>query len=132
MVIKTHTQRIDSKFIRDNFRPNSGYMSFYNHITTVFLARRGSCFDKTVCYVANKSPPLVRCRLHLDAPPDLAPPDESPVALHSPAERDLLPDAGAHGRRQPDLGQVGLDCDDAAAGRQRANVDHEHLLLPEF
>ena len=81
---------------------------------------------------ANKSPPLVRCGLHLDTPPDLAPPDESPVALHSPAERDLLPDTGAHGRRQPDLGQVGLDCDDAPARREGTDVDHEHLLLPEL
>ena len=87
---------------------------------------------------ANKSPPhrpappLVGCRLHLDAPPDLTPPDESPVALHSPAEGNLLPDAGAHGRRQPDLGQVGLDCDHAPARREGTNVDHEHLLLPEL
>ena len=78
------------------------------------------------------APPLVGCRLHLDAPPDLTPPDESPVALHSPAEGNLLPDAGAHGRRQPDLGQVGLDCDHAPARREGTNVDHEHLLLPEL
>ena len=42
MVIKTRIPRIDSKFIRAKFRINSGYMSFYNHITTVFLGRRGS------------------------------------------------------------------------------------------
>ena len=42
MVIKTHIPRIGSKFGPDEFRINSGYMSFYNHITTVFLGSRGS------------------------------------------------------------------------------------------
>ena len=76
--------------------------------------------------------PLVRSGLHLDAPPNLPPPDEPPVALDPPAERDLLADAGADGRRQPDLGQVGLDGNDAAAGRQRADVHHEHLRLAQL
>ena len=51
MVIKTHVPRIGSKFGPDKFRINSGYMSVYNHITTVFLASRGSCFDKSFGYI---------------------------------------------------------------------------------
>ena len=35
MVEKTHVPRIGSKFIRAKFRTNFGYMSFYNHVTTV-------------------------------------------------------------------------------------------------
>ena len=54
------------------------------------------------------------------------------MTLDPPTERDLLADAGADGRRQPDLGQVGLDGDDAAAGRQRADVHHEHLGLAQL
>ena len=51
-----------SKFVPDEFRINSGYMSFYNHITTVFLAQRGGCFDKSVGYIW----------LLLDVPVDVA------------------------------------------------------------
>ena len=56
MIIKTHIPRMGSKFVPDEFRINSLCMSFYNHITTVFLAQRGSCFDKTVCYIASMPP----------------------------------------------------------------------------
>ena len=42
MVEKTHVPKIGSKFIRAKFRTNFGYMSFYNHITTVEIAERGA------------------------------------------------------------------------------------------
>ena len=35
MVEKTHISRIDSKLIKANFKPNFGYMCFFNYITTV-------------------------------------------------------------------------------------------------
>ena len=35
MVEKTHTPKIGFKFGPDQFRINSGYMCFFNHITTV-------------------------------------------------------------------------------------------------
>ena len=51
-----------SKFVPDEFRINSGYVGFHNHITTVFLAQRGGCFDKSVGYIW----------LLLDVPVDVA------------------------------------------------------------
>ena len=68
-------------------------------------------------------------RLHLDAVPDLPPADQPPVLLHSSTERDLFADGRANGGGQTNLGQVSLDGDDAAAGRQRPDVDHQHLVL---
>ena len=68
-------------------------------------------------------------RLDLDPVPDLSPSDETPMLLHSPTEGDLLADRGADRRRQPDLGQIGLDGDDAATGGERSDVDHQHLVL---
>ena len=54
LVKKIQVTKIGSKFGPDEFRINSLCMSFYNHITTVFLARRGSCFDKTVFYIGGE------------------------------------------------------------------------------
>ena len=44
-----------SKFVPDEFRPHSGYMSFYNHITTVFLTRRGGKSDNTLGYIGRNA-----------------------------------------------------------------------------
>ena len=75
---------------------------------------------------------LVRGRLDGDSTPDLTPADETPVTLHSPGEGDLLPEGGADGGLEADLGQIGFDRDHPAAGGEGADVDHEHLVLREL
>eukprot|EP00053_Salpingoeca_punica_P000980 m.31340 g.31340 ORF g.31340 m.31340 type:complete len:328 (+) comp10710_c0_seq1:216-1199(+) len=67
-----------------------------------------------------------------DALADLAPANEAPVLLHAPAQRNLLAVLCAHGLGEGDLGQIGLDGNDAAASRERANVDHQHLVLRQL
>lgn len=52
--------------------------------------------------------------------------------LHSSTQSDLLSDLCADGVGQDDLGQIGLDGADAAAGRQRADVHHQHLVLGQL
>ena len=56
MIVKTHIPRIGSKFVPDEFRPNSGYISFYNHINTVFLTQRGGKSDNTLGYIVRRFP----------------------------------------------------------------------------
>lgn len=55
-----------------------------------------------------------------------------PVFLHTATQRDLLPDLRAHRVGEHDLGQIGFDGADTAARRQRADVDHQHLVLGQL
>jgi hypothetical protein len=64
-------------------------------------------------------------RLDLDAVPNLSPPDQAPMLFDSPTERNLFVDRSADRRRQADLGQIGLDGNDASAGGKRADVHHQ-------
>ena len=52
--------------------------------------------------------------------------------LHASTQSDLLPDLGAHGVGEDDLGQIGLHGADAAACRQRADVHHQNLVLRQL
>ncbi len=63
--------------------------------------------------------------LDLDAVPNLSPPDQAPMLFDSPTERNLFVDRSADRRRQADLGQIGLDGNDASAGGERADVHHQ-------
>ena len=49
-----------------------------------------------------------------------------------PWERYLLPDLCADRGGEPDLRQVRLHRDDAAPGRQAADVHHQHLVLSQL
>lgn len=55
-----------------------------------------------------------------------------PVLLHTSTQRYLLADLCAHWVGEDDLGQIGLDGADAAARGQRADVDHQHLVLRQL
>jgi hypothetical protein len=63
--------------------------------------------------------------LDLDAVPNLSPPNQAPMLFDSPTERNLFVDRSADRRRQTDLGQIGLDGNDASAGGERADVHHQ-------
>jgi hypothetical protein len=52
--------------------------------------------------------------------------------LDSPRQSNLLPDLGARGRRQLDLGQIGFDAQYASARGRRPDVDEQQLVLDEF
>ena len=73
------------------------------------------------------APPLDR-----DAALDLAPPDQAPVLLDAPAERDLLAVLGAHRAGELQLGEVVLDGEHARAGAHAADVEHQHLALGQL
>lgn len=49
--------------------------------------------------------------------------------LHTPTQGDLLAHLCAHWVSEDNLGQISLDGTDAAARRQGADVDHQHLVL---
>ena len=49
-----------------------------------------------------------------------------------PRKSDFLADLRADGGGEPDLGEVGLDGDDPAAGGEAADVDHEDLALGQL
>lgn len=49
--------------------------------------------------------------------------------LYTSTQGDLLAHLCAHWVREDNLCQIGLDGTDAAACRQGANVDHQHLIL---
>ncbi|GIX66298.1 HVA22-like protein, putative [Babesia caballi] len=63
---------------------------------------------------------------------DLPPPDEPPVLVDPPAERDLVPDACADRPRELELGHVRLHAADAPAHGGGPDVDHEELPLLEL
>lgn len=57
--------------------------------------------------------------------------DIPPVLFDTATERDLFVDFGTYGRCEHDLGEIVFDGEHAAAGRRRADVDHQHLALAE-
>lgn len=59
-------------------------------------------------------------------------PNLPPMFLHTPAQSDLLPHLRAHRVGEHDLGQVSLDGADPAACGQRADVDHQNLVLGQL
>ena len=54
------------------------------------------------------------------------------MLLHFATECDFLSDFRAHWTDQRNLGQVSFHGRDATAARQRADVNHENLVLGEF
>ena len=58
--------------------------------------------------------------------------DEPPMFLNSPGQRYLLTDLGTRGRGQLNLGKVALDAQHASAGRGRANVNQQQLVLGQL
>lgn len=81
-------------------------------------------------------PPLLlvpaRRHLHLEPLLDLPPPDQPPVLLDAPRERDLLALLRADRRRQLQLREVVLDGHDARAGAHGPDVEHQHLALGQL
>ena len=75
---------------------------------------------------------LLVFRVQLLARSDLAPSEETPMLVHTPGQGQLLPDLGAHGLDQTDLGQVSLDGRDLASGGEGSDVDHEDLALGQL
>lgn len=81
--------------------------------------------------IVPKPPAPLLLRIDRRPRPHRPPPDETPMLVNPPAQRNLLPYLCARRRGEVNLCQVCLDGDDPSTRRRRANVDHEDSVERE-